>query len=410
MSFNDKKRKSLTAFALLLFLLGGCSSNAYLRHDGHASFEKNNYAQAIEAFQADAVERGSNQLLFKLDLGMSFFANRQYNEAIREFLEAEKIAEIKDYTSISEEVGVLVTGEDVRGYKGEDFEKVLINVYLALSFAAIGDLEEALVECRKINLLLRRMIDEGKRNYQESAFARYLSGMLWEASGEWNSAYIDFKKAYEIDPQLPGIASDLILSARKSGLSQAERDWRIQFPSAPLRQTDPKKGELVVFFERGQSPRKYPNYDDKAIPQFRSRFGGSQVAVLIVDGEQYSDFVEFLNVDKTSKDYLQDRLARMRLARMKRTAVKAALASAAGAATDDGDLGWLTFWLLMGADTADLRSWLSLPKAIDMMRIELPAGKHWIQMNVSSSSGRSHTIDFGEVEIRPRKKVFLMGR
>ena len=403
------KRGSLT-LALLLFV-SGCASHVYRSNSGHRAYARGNYEEAIVEFSKASKNAGSNLLLFKLDLAMSHFAKRDYRTAIEIFLQAEKLAEIKDYTSVSEEVGVLVSGENIRGYKGEDFEKVLINVYLALSFAALGELEDARVECRKINLLLRRMIDEGKRKYQESAFARYLSATLWEASGEWNSAYIDYKKAYELDSNLPGLAADLIYTANRAGLYSAERKHRIEHPGAKIKRPRRNHGELMVFFERGQSPAKTPRYGEETLPMFRSRYGGSSVAVLFVDGEPYSEFVEFLNIDKTSKEFLEDRIGRMRAAQLLRVATKAALASAVAGASKDEDAGWLAFWLLMSTDQADLRSWLSLPKAIDIFRMELPAGKHHVRMEISSVHEDSvREIDFGEVEIKARNKIFLMGR
>ncbi len=405
------KRSRSLAFAPFVFLMAACSSNAYLAHSGHRAFDNANYNEAITSFAKSAESSSSNQLLFKLDLAMSFFEKRDYKAAIEKFLEAEKLAEIKDYTSVSEEVGVLLTGQDVRGYKGEDFEKVLINVYLALSYAAIGELEDARVECRKINDLLRRMIIEGKRNYQESAFARYLSAMLWEASGEWNSAYIDYKKAYELDPKMPGIVSSLIYTAKLSGLREAEQEWRIQFPSANLIKPSRSSGELVVFFERGKSPRKQARYDDQTLPRFVSRQGGGVDASLVVDGEARGGFQEFLDIDQTSKDYLEDRISRMRAAKLARVAVKAALAGIAAKSSDNDDLGLITFWLLMSADSADLRSWLSLPGSIEVLRLELPAGPHFIKLLVRDQYGKDpRTIDFGEVEIKSRQKLFLMGR
>ena len=74
-----------------------------------------------------------------------------------------------------------------------------MNVYLALNFAAQGLPDEALVEARKVDLKLKEYARqyEGKNAYQEDAFARYLSGILYESTGEINDAFIAYKKAYE---------------------------------------------------------------------------------------------------------------------------------------------------------------------------------------------------------------------
>src|SRR6185503_7847510 len=139
-------------------------------------------------------ENGRDLLLYLLDLGLSLHSAGRYEESNQAFLKADKIAEIKDYTSLSTEGATLLTSENIKDYKGEDFEKVLINTYLAMNYALMGDYENALVEARRVNHKLHLMVSEGQRKYKQNAFARYLSAVLYEAEGEWNDAYIDYKK------------------------------------------------------------------------------------------------------------------------------------------------------------------------------------------------------------------------
>jgi len=397
--------------ASLVFICASCASDSYLRNAGHSAFKNRDWETAAVIFGESAKELGSNQLLFKLDQATSLFNSGDYRAAIDIFLEAEDLAEIKDYTSISEEVGVLATGQGVRGYKGEDYEKVLINVYLALSFAALGEIEEAQVECRKINLLLNKMIDDGKRNYQESPFARYLSGILWEATGNYNSAYIDYKMAHELAPELPGLDTSLIQAANKLGFRKEENEWRQSYPNAALNREKKGYGELVVIYQQGRGPRKIPRYENRKLPRYVTYSGPDLHSQVFIDGEELGFTEPAMNISQTSERYLEDRIGRLQAASIAGTVGKAAIGFGVAKATKNDDLGLLTFLVLDAMDQADLRSWLSLPNSLQIKRIVVPEGKHQVELKVFGLDAHEmRTIDLGEVEIKSRKKMFRVAR
>ena len=401
---------------LLLPLLGlfaaGCASDRYLASSGHKDFAQHNYAKAAEDFGKDAKDPGQNQLLFMLDEGSALFANHQFKEAIDVFLRAEKLAEIKDYTSISEEVGTLVTSDNVRGYKGEDFEKVLINVYLAMGYASLGMFEDAQVESRKINLILYRMINEGKRHYQESPFARYLSGLMWEATHNVNDAYIDYKYTYGLNPNFPKLGSDLIATSHKMRFFDEEADWKKKFPGQSARVIPPGDGELIVIFERGQSPIKIPRDGrDSNLPRFIRRFSEESGAQILVNNEVKGQVESVLNIEDLSIRYLEDRISRMAAAKLGGLAVKGAVAIGVGKLSNNSDLGVLAFMALAATDRADLRSWKSLPADLEMLRLPLKAGSYKVDLQVLGLSGNHlRDIVFEKVDIKAGKKVFVVGR
>jgi hypothetical protein len=405
-----KKNFSYFLFGLLL---SSCASDRYLGSRGHSLFLNREYTQAAEVYLKDSEKPGVNQFLFLVDLAMSYFVLGEYDKAIPVFLKAEKISEIKDYTSVSEEVGTLVTSDNVRGYKGEDFEKVLINVYLALSFAAVGKIESAQVEARKINLLLYRMINEGKRNYEESPFARYLAAMLWETSNETNSAYIDYKKTFELDPQFPGIGEDLLATSRKMNFMDEHAQWIKTFSGVDSRKFEPNQGELVVIFEQGLSPKKIPRdgQGHSSLPRFVKRYGRIHSARVWVGEQSFDVRQKVLDIEELSVRYLEDRIGRMVAKKMAGAAVKGAIAAGIGSASKDSDLGVAVFYLLMATDRADLRSWLTLPGSLMMSRIAVPAGVYPIRIEALDHSGQKmYEKDFGSVQIKAKTKRFLISR
>jgi hypothetical protein len=72
----------------------------------------------------------------------------------------------------------------------------MVSILKALNFLYQGDYSGARVEARKVNGKLNVFADEygDKAIYTDDAFARYIAAFAYEAQGELNDAYIDYKK------------------------------------------------------------------------------------------------------------------------------------------------------------------------------------------------------------------------
>lgn len=394
---------------IAIFAFGGCASMSYQRNAGHRYFDSGECLRAAQVYGESAEKSQANKLLYLLDQGTALICAMKYEEAINVFLEAEKIAEIKDYTSISEVTAAVVVNDNVKSYVGEDFEKVLINVYLALAFASLGKDEDALVEARKINQILYRMINEGKMPYEENPFARYLSALLWENSGEWNDAYIDYKKTYDLNPNFPGIGEDLIRSASKLGFRDELRKWKKEFPGNEKNYLAKNEGELLIFYQQGKSPKKIPQHGDhNGLPVYQDRYYHHLKLRLVGDDFTEEEQRVVLDIAYLSKKYLDAKMGSLVGKKLLRTAVKGAVAAAVGKASDDENLGWLTFYALMAMDQEDMRSWLTLPAEIVMLRKRLKEGKYNLKLELLLPNGSLYeTIDIDEEYIRAGKKNFL---
>jgi hypothetical protein len=391
-----------------LLFLGACASFSYQNNAGHSLMDQHRFAEAAQAFSEKSKTPGQNQLLYLMDAGVAYFDAHEYESAIQQLLEAEKIAEIKDYTSLSEEAGSLATSDAIKQYRGEDFEKVLINVYLALSYAALEKWEDAQVEARKINLILYRMIHEGKRNYEESPFARYLSGMIWEAAGEWDDAYVDFQYVQKLNPSFPNIGSDLIELAGRLGMRNEESEWRQQYPTVPLKKRRTERTEVVVIFERGNGPIKVPREEASSLPRMEPRFNSEAGAKVLVDGVDYGNLLVGMDIENTSIRYLEDRMGKMIARKMLGAAVKGAIAAGVTAGSDDHASSALAvFQLLMLFDQADLRNWRSLPADIQFLRIPVSAGTHEIRLQTLDYAGKLYRELSLNVTIRRNQTRFI---
>src|SRR2546425_10839145 len=87
---------------------------------------------------------------------------------------------------IRSEVEAFLTSDNALPYEGEEFEKVLLNVFMALDYVQLGLWDDALVEARKVDHKLTVLADRNQKRmtYNKDALARYLSGLLYEATGD----------------------------------------------------------------------------------------------------------------------------------------------------------------------------------------------------------------------------------
>ena len=179
-----------------------------------------------EALKTKAYTDGDDQGVYLLEYGTAQQLAKNYEESNRALLKAEELTDVKDYFSLSREAGSILLNEGLVQYKGEDYEKVLINAMLAINYLALNNREDALVETRKVNDKLYKYKFEAKRDYEQNPYAFYLSAMIWEANRHWDDAYIDYKHTYDLDPSIPYLRADLMRLAKLSRRNDVRDDSR----------------------------------------------------------------------------------------------------------------------------------------------------------------------------------------
>lgn len=393
-------------------LLVGCAGDYVARTHGiREAYQAENYPRALEMLDHEA-EHGSpnDQLLVLLDRGMVLHSAGRWEESIQVLGQADRLSQQLDGISIREEAGALLSNERQRAYRGEDFEKLMISVLQALNYAQLGKDEDALVEVRRVNERLRKMVVEEKKPYEQLAIARYLGGVLYEDQREWDSAYIDYAKALELEPRLGVLAEPLLRLAKKTGRDDAYRELVQKFPDVSHEPLGPDEGQVVVVVEAGLSPEKQslnrPYEPDGveliAVPVYRDRSSTARAQVSL--GGDWQATVTVTSLGTVAKIHLEDRVGRMIAKQLAGAVVKAGVAAGVGAATKSKDAAYLTFLLLNLANEADLRSWLSLPAEFQLARFRLPAGRHQVQVEYA---GR---VSSREVEVRPGRVSLVVMR
>jgi len=413
-SLGSSLRPSLWGLLILLgsLLWAGCAGDYVARTRAiREAYEAEDYPRALE-WLADEGQEGlpNDRLLVLLDEGMVLHAAGRWEESIQALAKADRLSQELDGISIREEAGVLLSNERQRAYRGEDFEKLMISVLQALNYAQLGKDEDALVEVRRVNERLRKMIVEEKKPYEQLAIARYLGGILYEDQREWDSAYIDYAQALELEPRLGPLAEPLLRLAKQTRRDDAYASLLQRFPGLPHEPLGRGEGQVVVVVEAGLAPEKEsatrPYSPDAVevitVPRYRDR--GSPPTAWVRVGEASQGAVGVTSLQQVAKIHLEDRIGRMLAKQLAGAVVKAGLAAGAGALTKSEEVGYLTFLLLNIANEPDLRSWLSLPAEFQLARFRLPSGRHTVDVDLG---GR---VTSREVEVRPGRISLVVMR
>ncbi len=381
--------------------LSGCAGDYVSRtrsvRSAYQAYDFDGALTQMESVEKDA--SSIDELLVLLDKGAILHGAGRWQESIAVLTKAEKLASQLDYVSVSEEAKTLLSNERERAYRGEDFEKLMINVLLALNYAQLGKDEDALVEVRRVNERLLKMVREEKKPYEQLAIARYLGGILYEKEGQLDSAFIDYQKAIELESNLGELAEPALRLAKQLGRDGDYERLLKKFPGIAHEPLAEGEGQVVAIIEQGLSPEKHSMNRNSggqllAVPVYRSRqwrSGNSQISV----GDKVATAHRVTSIDAVAQLHLNDRIGRLIAKSVATTAAKAVVAGGVGYLTKSEELGILTFWLLTLTNQPDLRSWLALPGEFQIARMRLPAGKHTVSL-----SAQGHTTEH-EVEVKP---------
>lgn len=394
----------------LVINLSGCATYQSKVHEARNALVSRDYEKALKDLQPLAEKENGDQLVYLLDYGVALQIAGDIKSSNKALLKADRLAENLDYHSVSKVAGSLALNEEMVQYKGDTFEKIFVNAYLAMNFLEIGQLDDALVEARRINEKYLKYRADEKKSYELNSFSKYLSAMIWEANRNYDDAYLAYNEAYEIDPLIPTIHEDLIRSAKLARRMDTYKELKKKFPDIQEQDSWYNKnlGELVVIYQQGWGPRKTSAPNEYRLPTLVPVYSETQRAQVTIVGNNYLSR-EVYDVQKAAIDTLNEDQSILIAKRVAGIATKAVLSDQIRQKNQLlGDLTWIA---LNVADRADVRQWSLLPQTIQTIRISLKPGKY--KFNVEGLNFSNYpTGEFitREVEIKAGQKKFIVWR
>ena len=429
-----------------VFLLSSCATYYQSNYNFNQEFERGNLDTALENLQARASEaNGKKEFLFHVNNGLVLSMMGRYEESNEYFERAFLFGE--DYRkNYLYEVASYLTNPTVTTYKGEDHEHLMILYYKALNFLKMKKTDQALVECRRLNIRLQQLSDryDSEIKYQRDAFVHTLMGIIYEVDKDYNNAFIAYRNALEIYEddyyklfQLNApdqLKQDLVRTAFLSGMTEEFERYKQDFGMNDFEYHSPEGGELVFFWHNGLSPVKaewgitfmvtrrdnwiyftnaelgltlpfrLDNYTDSdrkelssveffrvAFPRYMERPAYFINASLSFQNETLS--LQLLeDVNKIAFKSLQQRMN----LELSKALIRVALKKATEYQVKKEDKTWGSVLGMINAITekADTRNWQTLPHSIYYARVPLAEGRNVINLHLKTQSQQTTEHQF----------------
>jgi uncharacterized protein len=389
-------------FCGLAVLLSGCVS-------GNLTKARNDYYsgkpdQAIEVLADPDDVSSRDRLLYFMDRGLILHHLGMYEESTHSLLSAVGLMEEQDRISIGQQVTSLVTTEWATDYKGEYAERLLVHTYLIMNYLIMGLYDDALVESKQALKIYDRYPEACREDY----FTRTLIAQCFEMSGDFNGAYIEYKKLVQAMPDPSPVAPKLYAIGKQLGFDDEIESYSQYAPDAQAEAVGGQNtSELIVFVSQGLSPIKIPQnivlppsirfsfstYSDRSHyynpPEIRMSSEAGKVRMVTTD------------VGQVLKDSLQERLTQIIVKETARVAAKEAIAQS----VKDDDAEILVRAVLFLLEQPDTRCWETLPGYLTMIRIPVAAGQH--QFSINTYDGPGGCVELKDVNINPVQKYYF---
>ena len=207
----------------------------------YSNIEKNlsegNYpAVYSELENAPSFLYGENDEVLKLlDLGIISHYMKDCDISNENLFQAENLIQKYQAKSITQSISSMMINDTVIDYSGDPYEDIYSNIFMALNYLRLQKFDDAFVEIRRFDTKQKEIafkyqveLEQQKQQLQEnasyipdteiefhnSAFARYLSLLLYRTEGNISSAEVDYKKiiqAFQLQPNIYNFAMPKML-------------------------------------------------------------------------------------------------------------------------------------------------------------------------------------------------------
>ena len=464
-------RRVRVCAAAALLLAAGCVTYSATNLALRSELATGRYERALASI--GRATGSANRLLALLEKGQVLHLAGRFAESNAVFQQAEDLADALYSRSVSRGAVSLITNDTTISYRGEPFELAMVPYYRAFNYISLGERGEAVVEARKASLLLARsaeatlaeLRDEAlagpDRRLGDNAFLHHFAGMLYEANGETNDAFIAYAnaaRAYVADAATTGIspppwlAGDLERTARRLGFGRELAALAEELPSVFVFQGPPEapdSGHVILVVESGWvahkdqvmlnlpilSSDRYHDLDAWA-GELAVRAGPAWVVPTSTRVDYWLTVAVPTMAQPSSRraataritatgassalavpvdDLSRRALATFEAKRPKilvKTIIRALAKYAATRAAEKSDdvAGVVANILGVLTEKADTRSWLTLPGELAVARLTLSAGHHELAVDYLDPSGRVLDTETIPVEVVAGGWTFMSRR
>ena len=333
-----------------------------------------------------------------------------------------------------ENAAAIVSNDSATRYIVPAYEQTMLHSYQALNFLSENKLSSALVEVRRANLVqeqalrtnsaklykakqdmakhgvnmnsisnkypsMQTTIGEVKNGFQ-NAYTFYLSGLLYEAGGQKNDAYIDYKKALEIFPDNRVLQQEVWRLANQLAMVDDIARYNQRFninPTNHKSDNENSNGNLIVITEHGIIENKsefslnlpiFTSQDDMrfysfSVPTYRNHLRNYAPVSISYQGKYYQS-EEIVRLQSLAAFQLKEQMPATIVRQVARIVAKEEIRQQLS--RKGGDVGNILAGLYnITTEQADTRSWSTLPDKVEIMKLALTPGQHKIELDIGGA-------------------------
>tara|TARA_R110000868_G_scaffold8205_3_gene42509 strand:- start:104280 stop:105617 length:1338 start_codon:yes stop_codon:yes gene_type:complete len=335
-------------------------------------------------------------------------------------------------TGMFDQSAALLVNDNAIPYQGYPYEYILLHQYQALNYVALGDVSGALVEVRRADEeqsytqqlnqktlaaadakakkeSINNNVDFNQKQFQQmnaaaaavknqylDAYSYYFGGLMFEATGSSNNAYVAYKQALSISPSNPYLQQNVLRLGKQLSMPDFTR-YQKTYPQTIIN-PKPNQGKIAIIFEQGFIPlRKAFNLPlpingsgivPISMPYYADRHFPTPALLVSQGKETLGKTSAILNLQNLSARALKDEYPVLVVRAILRFAAKATMEHSAQ--KNAGDVGGIVANLYtVFSSGADLRTWSTLPNDVQIMQAYVNAGEQSLTL---SYNGKRQTM------------------
>ena len=433
------RRITSIGLGVIAAIASSCATYHQKNYNFNKAFENGELKSALQALQSKSTnESGRNRFIYHVNNGLLLSVLGNYEESNQHFEKAFLFGEDYQINYLNEAASYF-SNPMITVYRGEDHEHLMLLYFKALNFLKMNKPEEALVECRRVDIRLKQLSDkyQSENKYQRDAFIHTLMGIIYQSTKDYNNAFIAYRNAVEVYESdyskmfsmvVPEqLKKDLLNTAYWTGFTDEFETYKQKFGMEDYTPSQPD-AELVFFWHNGLAPVKgewsvnflidksgpdlvvfrnddlgfsfpYHIHTDKekkekngiadleffrvAFPKYIEREPYYHAANITVDTTTYA-LEKGEDISRIAFYSLQQRMWLEFSKGLLRAATKKA--SEHSVRKENDQLGALIGMMNALTEKADTRNWQTLPHSIYYSRVPLKVGENNVTFQVNSGS------------------------
>jgi len=357
-----------------------------------------------------------DQALYHLNKATLLRMQGNFEDSNAQLEKAKQISAKLEALSLREQATAITINDAMRSYLPPAFEQTMIYCFKILNYLEQNRIDEARVETLQLDVFLKQEFKE-----KEPPFARYLSGIVFEANKQLSDALIAYRKAYQaykaaklnVPKQLQ---KDLLRLTDHQGLANEHRRFQKEFNLKhwPTQAELNQQAEAVVIVFSGLVPHKHEtaiNVQDPdsgqlhriAIPFYEKRKAEIEtIQIAAINDSAHGEI--FSSLDKQAENSLSEQMPGIITRAIARVSVKNNLSD--NMTKQSPLLGLVTNLATFISEQADTRAWYSLPQEIMISRIALSPGDHKLDIKLNNATNTTVTKKSSKIVALQQQKKF----